>query len=128
MSLPLPLAQAANFFSELITVYDTTTVLVLGREQNTQEPDRLIKGVIQVREDSMDIGDDGNISDGVFMLHTKETLSAYDTGEDGEIRRQTYVRFSQDVWKTTRIFDWASKTQGYNLYLLTRYSNTLGGL
>ena len=129
MSLPLAgLRQAANFFSELITVFDLTATLVNGRQVNTQEPDRLIKGVIQVREDLMDIGDDGNISDGVFMLQTTEILTAFDVGQVGITTTNTLVRFSNDVWKLTRIFDWASKTQGYNLYLLTRFADTLGGI
>lgn len=128
MSLPLPLRQAANFFSETITVYDITATLVNGRQVNVQEPDRLIRGVIQVKEDSMDIGDDGNISDGVFMLQTTSTLFSFDVGIEGEIRRRTIVKYSDDVWEVIRIFDWARKTQGYNLYLMTRYSDTLGGI
>ncbi len=128
MSLPLPLAQAANFFSETVTVYDITSSLVNGRYVNVQEPDRLIRGVIQVKEDSMDIGDDGSISDGVFMLQTTSTLFSFDVGIDGTTSRNTIVKYSNDVWKIIRIFDWALKTQGYNLYLLTRYSDTLGDL
>ncbi len=124
MSLPLPLAAAADLFVESFSAYDTTSVLSDGRWVPTQEADRTISGVIQTdKEKDVLLESDGALSDGDLMFHTRSAVSANDLSQDGQVLRQTYVRYGDEVWKLQRLSNWKPKAQGYNKYSLTKYTN-----
>lgn len=130
MSLPLPLGGAADFFSEKIVVYDVvgTKSDVGGRWVNTAGEDYTISGVIQTHDEkAIQFDADGSISQGTLMLHTRFNLSAYDLSQDGQTTLQTFVRYQGDVWRLSRLTNWVNKTQNYNLYYMTKYTN-IGGL
>lgn len=128
MSLPLPLSAAADLLVEQIIVFESVGTKNLGRWDNVQGVDRIISGVIQTsKEKTLEIAEDGALSDGLLMLHTRETLSAYDLSQDGQVLTQTYARYVGEVWKLNELTDWPIKTQGYNLYYLTKYTN-IGGI
>lgn len=126
MSLPLPLAGAANLFSQKITVYDETFTLVNGRTQRVTDPDRIISGVIQTRKDKdVDLESTGALSDGNLLLHTTHDVFAADLSQEGTTDRQTYVKYDGEVWKVNKLGQWTDKTQNYNKYLLTKYTEIL---
>lgn len=128
MSLPLPLACAADFFSEAITVFDCTSVKEVGRWVDTPGDDYTISGVIQTHDEKgVQFDRDGSISQGTLMLHTRATLYAYDLSQDGQTSLQTYVRYQGDVWRLSRLTNWNTKTQNINLYYMTKYVN-IGGI
>ena len=128
MSLPLPLAAAADLFVEQVVVFESVSTKTLGRWDDVQGSDRVISGVIQTsKEKVVSVDEDGAISNGTLMLHTRETLFAYDLSQDGQVLTQTYVRYGSEVWKLNELTDWPVKTQGYNLYYLTKYTN-IGGI
>lgn len=123
--LPLAqLSQAADLFTENFFVFDIVSTNTLGRWQETVEPDRKISGVIQTSDPKkISFDADGAISDGTLMLHTRSTLSAYDLSQDGQVIRQTYVRYKGEIWKLNQLTNWKPKTGKYNLYYLTKYTN-----
>jgi hypothetical protein len=124
MSLPLPLACAADFFSETITVYDVVATKSIGRWVGTPGEDYTISGVIQTKDErGIKFDSDGAISQGTLMLHTRATLSAYDVSQDGQTLTQTFVRYQGDVWRLSRLTNWNVKTQNVNLYYMTKYVN-----
>lgn len=129
MSLPLPLGGAADFFAEKIVVYDVVgTKNDVGRWVNTPGDDYIISGVIQTKDEKgIQFDSDGSISQGTLMLHTRFDLSAYDLSQDGQTLLQTFVRYQGDVWRLSRLTNWVNKTQNYNLYYMTKYTN-IGGL
>ena len=132
MSLPLPLAAAADLFAEKIAVYDSTTTKTLGRWSSVKGPVRIISGVIQTsKEKKVAVDEDGAISNGNLMLHTRETLFAYDLSQEqaGGIITQTYAIYGAlgEVWKLNEFTNWPVKTQGYNLYYLTKFTD-IGGI
>jgi hypothetical protein len=128
MALPLPLSAAPDLFVESFIGYDEVSTKTLGRWSVVVEADRTITGVIQTdKSKDVRLDEDGALSSGTLMLHTRETLSANDLSQDGQVLRQTYVRYMAEVWKLHRLTDWPVKTQGYNLYYLEKYTN-IGGL
>jgi len=124
MSLPLPLAEAAHLFIEKFIAYDVTSVLVDGRWEETIEPDRIINGVIQTQNSrEIELDSDGAIADGTMLLHTKSIIYAYDLSFDtGEETKQTYIRYKSNVWKLQQRDNWTVKCQGFNQYILIRYT------
>lgn len=127
MSLPLPLAAAANLFIEKFFVFNvisSETPTDSGRQEGAKEPDRLISGVIQTdKNKEVSVASDGSISDGNLMLHTQDILSAADLSQDGQTNTQSYVRYKGEIWKVNELSNWAVKADNYKLYLLTKYTN-----
>lgn len=125
MSLPLPLANAANLFIEKFVAYNVVWSKTLGQWTGAVEPDRIISGVIQTRkEKQVTLSSDGALSDGDLMLHTKDSVSATDLSQQvGQTFTQTYVRYKNEVWKLSELTNWRPKTQDYGLYYLTKYTN-----
>lgn len=123
-----PVSRAADLFTEQVVIFDSVSTKTLGRWDNVQGIDRIISGVIQTRKaKKVDIAEDGAISDGDVMLHTRETLTAYDLSQDGQVLTQTFARYGGEVWKLSELTDWPVKTQGYNLYYLTK-ATSIGGI
>lgn len=129
MALPLyELAGAADLFIETFIAYDTVSTKTLGRWDAVVEADRTMYGVIQTdKTKAVNLAEDGALSTGTLMLHTRETLSANDLSQDGQVLRQTYVRYKAEVWKLNTLTNWLPKTGSYNLYFLEKYTN-IGGL
>ena len=128
MGVPLPLSPGGDQFVEQFIAYDSVSTKNLGRWSEVQEADRPISGVIQTdKTKNVRLDEDGALSQGTLMLHTRETLSANDLSQDGQVLRQTYVRYGGEVWKLSSLTDWLPKTGSYNLYFLEKYTN-IGGL
>lgn len=124
MSLPLPLAAAADLFVEKFNAYDTVSTKTLGRWNAVKDPDKVISGVIQTdSEKAVSLGSDGALSDGNLMLHTRATVSANDLSQDGQTLTQTYVRYKGEIWKLSTLTNWRDKTENYGKFLLTKYTN-----
>lgn len=128
MSLSLPLGDAGDQFVEQFIAYDTVSTKTLGRWTPVQEADRVIWGVIQTDKNKVvNLSEDGALSTGSLVLNTRQTLSANDLSQDGQVLRQTYVRYKAEVWKLNALTNWLPKTGSYNLYFLEKYTN-IGGL
>ncbi len=126
MSLPLPLADAANLFIEKIVAFDATITRVSGRANKIISPDRIISGVIQSeRQKEVKLASDGALSDGMLRLHTRADIFIADMSQDGgEKTVQTYIRYQGEVWKLNETdVGWAEKTQGFRKYTMTKYTN-----
>lgn len=127
MSLPLPLAQAADMFIEtdLLTAFDVSWTLVDGRQDRVQGSDYTFSGIIQPKEDrKVSLGADGALSDGTMLLHTRRVLFVSDLSqESGELIIQTYIKFNDELWKINAPANWSTKTQNYKVYELTKYTN-----
>lgn len=126
MSLPLPLAYAANLFLEKFTAYNVIYTLVNGRWERSTSESVTIAGVIQTSSNRIqDFQSDGVLSDGKLLLHTRATIYIADTSqENGEQTIQTYIVYGGDTWRVNEYaVNWAKKTQGYEVYLLTKYLN-----
>lgn len=127
MSLPLPLAQAADMFIEpdLLTAFDITWTRVDGRQIKVKGPNYTFSGVIQPDTDrEVSLEADGALSDGTMLLHTREVLGVADMSQlTGEEDRQTYVQFTGELWKVNEPTRWSSKTQNYRIYGLTKDTN-----
>jgi hypothetical protein len=124
MSIPLPVNQAAYFFSQPITAYETTGTRVNGKEVRVVAADRTIYGVIQPADPKeIELYSDGALSSGSLILHTTYPVSAYDVGQSGQVTSQTYVRYKGETWKLWKIANWDDKTFGFNRYLMEKYKN-----
>lgn len=125
----LPLLHPVSFFGQSVTVFDTLAVRGDDYRQETLvEPDRVIFGVIQPNNDKkVALGPNGALSDGEFILHTFDDVSAYDNTLTTENSRQTYARYVGEVWKLFAVQDWSDHVTGNTKrYLLTKYTNIDG--
>ena len=126
MSLPLPLAAAASLFVEEFSAFDATFTITNGRWAKVTSVDRFIFGVIQTsKEKELIFKSDGVLSDGLLMLHTRDTINIADTSQQtGQNLTQTYVRYGNEIWKLNETaVRWTTKTQGYEKYFMTKYIN-----
>lgn len=118
----LPVRAVLNIFATPIICFDITSEKVKGRDVTNQDADRKIKGVIQPADNkAIALLPDGAESDGAQVLHTAAAVSAYDVTNNGEVKRQTYVRHAGEVWKLWRVQNWAIHTGNINRYILTKY-------
>ena len=125
----LPVAQALPFFSDTHTAYDvTTTYDANDRAQEVRGANYTVYGSFQpAGPKELAILPEGDVSKGVCVFLTQNTLSFHDTTEQGgALGVQSFIVQDSDTWRVKALGAWNRYTT-HRRYLCVKFLE-LGGV